>query len=179
MICLVGESGAGKSSVEKILCERYGYKKIVSYTTRSPREGEFEGSDYHFVRERRFEEMKSSNQFAEFAIYNGWQYGIGIEDCTEDKVVVVTPHGMRMIKKLLGEKVFAVYIDVPRRDRLIKILQRGDNIEEAYRRSLSDVGMFDGIKDEANCLIQNPDYMLSLDNIAEQVHARYMEYINA
>ena len=39
MIILVGESASGKSSIEKCLVEDYGYNKIISYTTRPPREG--------------------------------------------------------------------------------------------------------------------------------------------
>ena len=34
MLVIVGESASGKSTTEKCLCALYGYKKIVSYTTR-------------------------------------------------------------------------------------------------------------------------------------------------
>ena len=40
MIILVGESASGKSTIEKILENKYGYTKTVSYTTRSVRDGE-------------------------------------------------------------------------------------------------------------------------------------------
>ena len=48
MIILVGESASGKSTIEKILTEKYGYKKTISYTTRQPRDGEINGVNYHF-----------------------------------------------------------------------------------------------------------------------------------
>lgn len=157
MIVLVGESASGKSSIEKHLVEKYGYSKVVSYTTRQPRVGEIDGVDYHFIDKSQFRRLKMQGFFAETAMYNGWYYGTAKKDCTDDKVAVLTPHGLRQVKKLDNINVLSFYINVPRRDRLIKILQRGDDIEEAYRRSLSDVGQFDGIKDEVDYVINNFD----------------------
>ena len=169
MIVLVGESASGKSSIEKNLVEKHGYKKIVSYTTRKPRNGETDGVDYHFINDDKFLELKERGFFAETAQYNSWNYGTAKEDCTNDKVVVLTPHGLRQISKIEGIDIISFYINVPRRDRLIKILQRGDNIEEAYRRSLSDVGQFDGIRDEVTHVINNPSYNYTIDQMTDSV----------
>ena len=170
MIVLVGESASGKSSIEKHLVDNYEYSKIVSYTTRQPREGEVDGVDYHFVSMEQFESLKEQDFFAENAKYNGWGYGIAKEDCTDDKVAVLTPHGLRQVSKIKDINVTSFYINVPRRDRLIKILQRGDDIEEAYRRSLSDVGQFDGIEDEVDYIINNDGYKKSIAEMAQEVH---------
>lgn len=170
MIVLVGESASGKSSIEKYLVDNYGYNKIVSYTTREPREGEVDGVDYHFISVEQFYKLKGEMFFAETAVYNNWHYGIAKEDCTDDKVAVLTPHGLRQVSKLSNINVISFYISVPRRDRLIKILQRGDNIEEAYRRNLSDIGQFDGISDEVNYIIHNDGYKKSIMEMAEEVH---------
>ena len=171
MIVLVGESASGKSSIEKYLVNNYGYSKVVSYTTRQPRDGEINGIDYHFITKSEFRRLKEQGFFAETAVYNGWYYGTAKEDCTNDKIVVLTPHGLRQIKKISDIDVMSFYINVPRRDRLIKILQRGDNIEEAYRRSLSDVGQFDGIDDEVDYVIDNIGYEKSIMEMAEEVKA--------
>lgn len=169
MIVLVGESASGKSSIERYLMDNYRYKKIVSYTTRSPRLGEVDGIDYHFVSVEEFKRLKENGFFAETAVYNNWHYGTAKEDCTDDKIAVLTPHGLRQISKVDGIRAISFYINVPRRDRLIKILQRGDDIEEAYRRSLSDVGQFDGIEDEVNYVISNEGYKKSIKEMAEEV----------
>lgn len=179
MIVLIGESASGKSTIEKILVEKYGYKKTISYTTRPPRDGEQNGKDYYFVSIEEFENLKSNNFFAEIGEYNGWYYGTAKEDCTNDKVAVLTPHGLRQMKKIKNIDVMSYYINVPRRDRLIKILERGDNIEEAYRRSLSDVGQFDGIQDEVNWTIDNPNYKKSADKIAKIIHGVQEDYNKA
>lgn len=170
MIVLVGESASGKSSIEKYLVENYGYNKIVSYTTRPPREGENDGVDYHFISTEQFYKLKSQEFFAETAMYREWHYGVAKEDCADDKVAVLTPHGLRQVSKLPDINVISFYVNVPRRDRLIKILQRGDNIEEAYRRSLSDIGQFDGINDEVDYIIYNDGYKKSIAEMAENVH---------
>lgn len=172
MIVLVGESASGKTSVQKYLKEHYEYKDIVSYTTRQPRDGEVDGVDYHFITVEQFKSLKEQGFFAETAVYNDWNYGVAKEDCTDDKVAVLTPHGLRQVSKLKDIDVVSFYINVPRRDRLIKILQRGDNIEEAYRRSLSDVGQFDGVEDEVNFVINNDGYKRSIADIAKEIHVK-------
>ena len=169
MIVLCGESASGKSSIEKHLKTYHGYERIVTYTTRFPRYGEVDGIDYHFISVDKFQELKEQGFFAETAIYNDWYYGTAKEDCTDDKVVVLTPHGLRQVSKIKDINVTSFYINVPRRDRLIKILQRGDSIEEAYRRNLSDVGQFDGIEDEVDYVIHNPNYNKTIEEMTNEV----------
>lgn len=172
MIVLIGESASGKSSIEKYLIENYEYSKIISYTTRQPRSNEANGVDYHFIDESKFDELKKQDFFVETATYNGWHYGTAKKDCTNDKIVVLTPHGLRQIKKINDINVTSFYIKVPRRDRLIKILQRGDNIDESYRRNLSDVGQFDGVEDEVDYVIKNDNYKFSIEQMGEFVQQK-------
>jgi guanylate kinase len=154
------------------LVENYGYNKIISYTTRQPRKGEANGIDYHFISVEQFKSLKEQGFFAETAVYNNWHYGTAKEDCTNDKVAVLTPHGLRQISKLKDIDVTSFYINVARRDRLIKILQRGDDIDEACRRSLSDVGQFDGIEDEVDFVINNDGYKKSIEKMASEVRIK-------
>lgn len=88
----------------------------------------------------------------------------------------MTPHGLRQLRKNKDLHIISFYIDVPRRDRLIKILERGDDIEESYRRNLSDVGQFDGIKDEVDYVISNKGYSWSPLNMAHIIK-RSMEWM--
>lgn len=169
MIVLVGESASGKSSIEKYFVDNYGYNKIISYTTRQPRQGEIDGVDYHFITKSQFRRLKEQDFFAETAFYNDWYYGVAKKDCTNDKVAVLTPHGLRQVSKIKDINIISFYINVPRRDRLIKILQRGDNIEESYRRNLSDVGMFDGIEDEVDFVVNNSGYHKSIAEMSKEI----------
>ena len=69
-----------------------------------------------------------------------------------------------------------VYLWVDRRQRMIKIIQRGDNIDEAYRRNLSDVGQFDAFEREADFTIKNENYkknaMEIYSELADLIKAR-------
>lgn len=174
MLVIVGESGSGKSSVVKHFVNSLGFRVIVSYTTRKPREGEVNGVDYHFVSDVSFEKMRGEQFFAEVGVYNGWYYGSAKEDYIDSrmKIAVLTPHGLRQVRKS-GISVCVVYLKVPRRNRLIKLLQRGDSIEEAYRRNLSDVGQFDGVEDEVDLVIENDGYRKSIEEIANEIKAFY------
>ena len=176
MIVLVGESASGKSTIERELA-KFGYNKLVTYTTRQPRKDERDGVAYHFVSDHKFNEMKREGKFAEFAIYNGWQYGTAKEDCTTEKIAVLTPHGLRQLRKNPELEIISFYIKVERRTRLIKLLERGDDIEEAYRRSLSDVGQFDGIEDEVVYTIENNGYRNTAYEIANEIDLK-MKKIN-
>lgn len=166
MIVIVGESGGGKSSVAKEFGEKYGYKNVITYTTRPMRHGEEDGVDYHFVDDQQLNKMRDSLCLE--ADYRGWHYAADINDLTDNSIMVVTPSGLRELKRR-GINLTSVYINVPRRDRLIQLLKRGDDIEEAYRRSLSDVGQFDGVEDEVDIVINNPKYRKSIENIVHEI----------
>lgn len=174
MIILVGASGSGKSSIEKMLVEQYGMKNTISYTTRKKRENEIDGVDYHFVSRDFFELMMAEDFFAETGVYNGEFYGTAKKDCTKDKVAVITPSGLRQLKEAdrdgsLG--IISFYIKVPRRDRLIKLLERNDDIDTAYRRSLIDEGLFDGVEDEVDFVLENKNYKHSVEAMCNGIDA--------
>lgn len=164
MIVIVGESASGKTTLAKEYEDWLDFKRIITYTTRAKRRNERDGVDYHYISDEEFERLNNEGFFAETAEYNGWKYGSAKKDYTNDTVAVLTPRGLRSVKRN-GVKCTSIYLDVPRRDRLAKCLNRGDNIEEAYRRSLSDVGQFDGIADEVDYVLKNPGYKKTPDKL--------------
>jgi guanylate kinase len=69
-------SGAGKTSLVRALLKAdTALKQSVSYTTRSPRPGEQDGRDYHFVAKEAFEQMLGRGEFLESALVHGNLYG--------------------------------------------------------------------------------------------------------
>ena len=61
-------SGAGKTRLVKALLKADPAIRLsVSYTTRTPRPGESDGRDYHFVDRERFQHMLADGEFLEHA----------------------------------------------------------------------------------------------------------------
>lgn len=180
IIALVGESASGKTTLASYVsskeCENANLKKVVAYTTRPKRDLEVDGVDYYFIKDYQFKRMIAVNDFVEFNCYRGWEYGTQINfDDTDDKIVILTPAGVRNLKTYLKnhpeikEKVLVVYLCVDRRSRLMKSLERGDDIDEAYRRNLSDVGQFDSFDKECDYILFNKNYRKPVTNIASDL----------
>ncbi len=85
LFILSAPSGAGKTTlIQRILnssCEDLGDIAFsVSYTTRSPRRGEVDGRDYHFVDHRTFQNMIAADQFLEWAEVHNNYYGTALKE---------------------------------------------------------------------------------------------------
>lgn len=172
MIVLIGESASGKSTIEKELMKK-GYKKIVSYTTRPIRTRETDGIDYYYISVEDFQNKLDNNFFAEYTIYNGWYYGIAVNDCVNNAVVVVEPHGFRQLKNIDNLHITSFYIKVKERERLIRMVKRGDNLLEVFRRIFSDQGVFQFIENEVNYTIENNNINTAVNKILN-----YLEDVN-
>ncbi|HST68553.1 MAG TPA: guanylate kinase [Solirubrobacterales bacterium] len=73
---ITGPSGVGKGTlIKELLKEVPNLELSISATTRSPREGEVNGRDYHFLTPEEFEQRKEEDDFLEFATYSGNRYG--------------------------------------------------------------------------------------------------------
>jgi guanylate kinase len=69
-------SGAGKTTLCREMRQRLNdLAYSVSVTTRPPRPGEIDGSDFHFVGEPRFRAMLARGEMAEWATVHGNLYG--------------------------------------------------------------------------------------------------------
>ena len=73
---ITGPSGVGKGTLIAELLRRVpGLELSVSATTREPREGEREASDYYFLDRREFDRRARRGEFLEHATYSGNRYG--------------------------------------------------------------------------------------------------------
>lgn len=180
-IIIIGASGSGKSCIEKELSKYYGCKKIVSYTTREPRPGEVNSKDYWFITNGQFEEMLNLNLLAEYDEYSqGRKYGTLKDDYQDfadgNRVVVLTPNGLRQVKKTLNEKdIFVVLVQASLGTRIKRYIDRigannftYDDKNEIASRVERDYSMFLGAEREANLIIQNEDDC-NISVIAQQI----------
>ena len=127
IIALVGESGAGKSAIEKELATNYGFEKIISYTTREPRKDEENGKDYYFSNNETFKTMLEDNLFAEWEEYSQNRlYGTLKMDYVDgDKVVVLTPNGVRQLKRnCKTDNIIIIYVTASLGTRMKRYIDR-------------------------------------------------------
>ena len=99
IICILGRSGSGKSTIEKAI-EQLGYNRIISYTTREARGNEQNGKDYHFVTHDQFNGLIKKGILMEYAEYNGNFYGAPKPVGSINNVIVVERNGYLKIKEM-------------------------------------------------------------------------------
>lgn len=165
IIVLLGSSGSGKSTIENELVIHHNFEKIISYTTRQPREYEINGKDYYFIDSDTFNEAISRNLFAEYDEYSqNRMYGTLKSDYTKgNKVSVLTPNGLRQLKKNFpNEDIFSVLIEANLGTRIKRYIDRCgtdkfsyDDKNEISARVERDFGMFLGLEKEVDLVVQN------------------------
>jgi len=67
MVILSSPSGAGKTTLVKLLSKKNNFFISTSHTTRKPRQNEINGKDYHFVTENEFDRLIKNDEFLEYA----------------------------------------------------------------------------------------------------------------
>ena len=76
LVVVSGFSGAGKGTIIKELLKKYeNFSLSISATTRAPRAGEVDGSEYFFLTKEEFEKGIAEDAFIEYANYVGNFYG--------------------------------------------------------------------------------------------------------
>ena len=81
---LSGPSGVGKTTVSRrLLAANADLSRVVTCTTRAPREGEVDGVDYHFLNSDEFKRRVDEGLFLEHAEVYGQRYGTLREDVRE------------------------------------------------------------------------------------------------
>lgn len=131
LICLMGKSGSGKDYITGKLMSR-GFLKMISSTTRNPRDGEVNGKDYYFLSIEEFNENEKQGLFAEVVEYNSQKYGFLKSELDKIKenhcVAIVTPSGFKQLSESLNNyAVIPVYLDAKDRERKKKLLNRHKN----------------------------------------------------
>lgn len=177
VIVLLGASGSGKSTIEHELAAHYGFNKIVSYTTRQPRNGEESGKDYYFTDNETFNEILERNLFAEHDEYSQNRlYGTLKSDYVgENKVVVLTPNGLRQLKKNCpNEDIISILVEASLGTRIKRYIDRCgtnkfnfDDAGEIFERINRDFGMFLGLDKEVNLVIHNDEGTNIKDLVSE------------
>ena len=186
IVVLLGASSSGKSTIESILSEKFGYEKIVSYTTRTQRLGETNGKDYHFITNEQFHDALKKGLFAEYDEYSQERfYGTLKSDYKKgNKVVVLTPNGLRQLKKNChDDDIYSVFVDANLGTRMKRYIDRCDvakfnfdDKNEIAARVERDFAMFLGIDKEVDFVVHN-DEDTDVLKLAEKIHKQCQDKI--
>jgi guanylate kinase len=125
LLVLSSPSGAGKTTIARLLAERDpGLQVSVSVTTRPRREGEVEGRDYVFIDRHRFEQMVVEGELLEHATVFGNCYGTPrrpIEAALtggRDVVGDLDWQGAQQLTKTVRDDLVSVFVLPPSRTAL-------------------------------------------------------------
>ena len=133
MIVLSSPSGAGKTTLVKMLSKMDNYEISISHTTRQPRPNEVNNKDYYFVNEDEFKRLINNQEFLEYAkVFNNF-YGTTrtpvIDRLNKGKNVLfdIDWQGADQIKnKKLDYKLVTFFILPPSKEVLFERLSNRD-----------------------------------------------------
>jgi len=151
MVVLSSPSGAGKTTLSKLLSKNKNFQISVSHTTRKPRINEIDSQDYHFVSEEEFKSLIKNNEFLEYAkVFNNY-YGtvkspvINNLDKGKKLIFDIDWQGTEQIKeKKLQYKLITFFILPPSKKVLFERLSNRDMkdkliVEERMKQFSKDV----------------------------------------
>jgi guanylate kinase len=149
-------SGAGKTTLTNRLLQRVPKLRFsVSHTTRSPRENEVDGREYHFVTRVEFERLIEAGAFLEWAEVHGNLYGTSRDEIERSRgsrgiIFDIDHQGARQIKSSSPDAV-AVFILPPSKQVLEQRLRGRRSEDETtllrrFRAALEEIahyGLYD------------------------------------
>ncbi|MBZ5714779.1 guanylate kinase [Nannocystis pusilla] len=144
LLVVSSPSGAGKTTLCRRLREEFPQIRFsVSYTTRPPRPGEVHGREYFFVDRDDFTAMVARDEFAEYALVHGNNYGTSaalVRDALAsgtDLLFDIDFQGGRQLRRAFPHDVVLVFILPPSLGELQRRLEaRNTDAPEVIERRL-------------------------------------------
>ena len=180
LIVISAPSGAGKTSIiknviKKLNDENRKSKFSVSHTTRLPREGDIDGSDYFFVSNEIFDELYKAGNFIETAEVHDYKYGTSkdfIDENINKGINVFLEIDVQGFQKLQNRNIEfrSIFILPPSIEELRKRIQkRGldseDVIEKRMKNALKELGE----AEEYDYLVINDVFEQAIEELLEIV----------
>ena len=133
MVILSSPSGAGKTTLVKLLSKNKNFNISVSHTTRSPRSSETPNKDYYFVSNDKFKSLIDNGEFLEYAKVFNHLYGttrtpvINKLEKGQNVVFDIDWQGADQIKnKQLNYKLITFFVLPPSKEILFERLSNRD-----------------------------------------------------
>ena len=137
LVILSGPSGVGKDAViDAWIAKDPSVRRVVTYTTREPRDGERDGVDYNFVTPERFAELEGLGRFWESKEVHGHMYASPKSDTEQllanghTAVLKIDVQGALEVMRLCPEAL-TVFILPPSETELERRIRGRDTEDEA------------------------------------------------
>ncbi|MFW6319656.1 MAG: hypothetical protein ACOC1L_05675 [Bacillota bacterium] len=177
MLVLIGASASGKTEIAKLLIKHYGFKKMITYTTRNKRHNEVDGVDYHFIDEQTFLDKAKNHEFLETTVYNNTHYGTAFKDALPYRVVIVDIPGANALYYALRDNVVIMYIETLESLRKERMIARGDKPNDIDNRIALDKRAFNpNLAVHIDYIIQNSRH--SLTSVTKDIAKKYQRMIS-
>ena len=141
MVILSSPSGVGKTTLTKKVQQKYQTFKIsVSHTTRLPRSNEVDGIDYHFISNKKFEELIKSNKFYEYAKIFENYYGTLKENVDQtilqnDIIFDIDWQGTKQLSNYKNLNLVKIYLITNNKEELKKrLINRNQNTDDEIKK---------------------------------------------
>jgi guanylate kinase len=165
-------SGAGKTSlVKRLLRDLEQLSVSISHTTRAMREGEKEGRDYFFICIDDFKQMKTQQDFLEYAQVFDHFYGTAKKSVMDnlhqgiDVILEIDWQGAQQIKTMIPD-CQSIFILPPSIEVLQQRLEsRGQDSEEIIARRMQDAVIEISHYREFDYLVVNDDFEQALQEL--------------
>lgn len=140
----------------KTLLYKKDFKKVITSTSRCPRENEFQGVDYYFYTTQEFEEKILENEFLEYVQNFGNYYGTSftsIKKSIEEShgIIVIDDDGARKLKETFKNQVVTIYLDVSIKTMEARMKGRNESLE-SYKARVGNLKIIN-YKKEADYII--------------------------
>jgi guanylate kinase len=159
---ITGPSGVGKGTLIRTLLQRVPELELsVSATTRSPRPGEEDGVDYHFLSAAEFDRRVRAGDFLEHADYSGRRYGTLRSELERrlaegaSVVLEIEVQGARQVKEKMPEAK-RIFIAPPSEEALrTRLVGRGTDDDEQRERRLATAKSELAAQDDFDTVVVN------------------------
>jgi guanylate kinase len=178
LFVVASPSGGGKTSLTRALLEREPAIRLsVSYTTRPPRPGEIDGTDYHFVTPQQFAALKAAGEFVEHAQVHGNWYATSATwlksqlESGQDVLLEIDWQGAAQVRALIADSV-QIFILPPSlaslRERLVR---RGQDDDATIERRLVAAREEMRHCEDFDYVIINQEFASAVEDLAAIVRA--------
>jgi guanylate kinase len=183
LLAVSSPSGAGKTSLSRrLVADHADLELSISATTRSPRPGELDGREYHFVTPTAFEGLVDDDAFLEWADVHEHRYGspkapvMAAVEAGRDVLFDIDWQGAMSIAASAPGDVVRVFILPPTMADLSRRLHaRAQDAEDVIQRRLGRAYGEIAMWGEYDYVILNQDFDAAYAELAHIYHAERLK----